>query len=125
MRAEKSKVHTTTVRNSLDTDICTDQAGLDLLEGLELRHWHEDDDGLLAGHLHLLGGGDVELPELGLQVRVDLQVEEGLGDLLLELISILVVGLDDLGAGSESHLEQKGAVENCGLDNEVLGHLGS
>ena len=78
MTAEKSKVHTTVVRKSLDTDICTDQAGLDLLESFELWHGHKDDDGLLAGHLHLLGGGDVQLTELGLQVGVDLQLEEGL-----------------------------------------------
>ena len=67
-------------------------------------HRHEDDDGLLALHVDLLGSGDVQLSELALQVGVDLQVEEGLRDRLLELIGLLVVSLDDLGACGERHL---------------------
>ena len=85
-----------------------DQAGLDLLEGLALGHGDEDDDGLLAADLDLLGGGDVQLAQLGLEVGVDLEVEEGLRDRLLELVGLLAVQLDDLSAGRKSHhLERK------------------
>ena len=38
----------------------TDQAGLNLLEGLQLRHWHENNDRLLAlADLDLLGSSNV------------------------------------------------------------------
>ena len=78
--------------------------GLYLLEGLQLRHWHEDDDGLLApAAVDLLGGGDVELPQLGLQVGVDLEVQQGLADPLLDLVRLLIVRLDNLTAGYSGH----------------------
>jgi hypothetical protein len=94
-----------------------DKPGLDLLEGLELRHGHEDDDGALAGHLDLLGRRDVELAELGLQVGVDLQLEQSLRNGLLELIWLFLrVGLDNLGAGSERHLKHKSRVYLVGLN---------
>jgi hypothetical protein len=82
-----------------------DESGLDLLEGLELRHGHEDDDGLLALDFDLLGGRDVELAEVALQVRVDLEIEQSLRDRLLELIGLLVVRFDNLCAGCERHLQ--------------------
>ena len=84
-----------------------DEASLDLLEGLQLRNRHEDDDGLLALHFDLLGSGDVQLSELAFQVGVDLQIEEGLRDRLLELVGLLVVSLDDLGACGERHLREE------------------
>ena len=69
-----------------------------------MRHWHEDDDGLLApAAVDLLGGGDVELPQLGLQVRVDLEVQQGLADPLLDLVRLLIVRLDNLTAGYSGH----------------------
>ena len=80
--------------------------GLDLLESLELGHRHEDDDSLLSsGAVNLLSGGDVELPEGGLQVAVDLKVQEGLADLLLDLIRLLIIRLDNFTTG-ESHTSE-------------------
>lgn len=76
-----------------------DQPGLDLLEGLELRHRHENDNSLLAlADLDLLGGRDVELTEVALQVRVHLEVEKSLRDGLFEIIGSLGVRLYDLSA---------------------------
>ena len=57
---------------------------------------------------YLLGGGDVELAELRLEVRVDLEVEEGARDGLLELVRLGVVRFHDLGAVGERHLENHG-----------------
>ena len=54
---------------------------------------------------YLLGGGDVELAELRLEVRVDLEVEEGARDGLLELVRLTVVRFHDLGAVGERHLK--------------------
>ena len=52
---------------------------------------------------NLLCSGDVELPQLSLQVGVDLQVEQGLADALLDLVRLLIVHLDDLTPGYASH----------------------
>ena len=77
--------------------------GLDLLERLQLGNRHEDHEAFLAlAAVHLLGGGDVELPQGGLEVTVHLQVQQGLADLLLDLVGLLIVSLDNLPAG-ESH----------------------
>merc|ERR1719410_944928 len=77
--------------------------GLNLLECLLLRNRHEDDNSLLApGTVDLLGGGDVELPEGGLQVAVDLKIQESLADLLLNLIRLLVISLHNFSS-SQSH----------------------
>ena len=65
---------------------------------------NEDNDGLLALNLNLLGGGDVQLTELSLQIRVDLQVQQSLRDGFLEVIGLLIVGFDNLGASGECHL---------------------
>lgn len=61
---------------------------LDLVESLEHGHGDKDDDGLLSSlDVDLLGGGDGELLQLGLELGdVGLQVEDGLGDGLLDLI---------------------------------------
>merc|ERR1719295_2119023 len=60
------------------------QPCLDLLEGFQLWHRNENHDCLLSpGAVHLLSSSDVELPQLSLQVGVDLQVEQGLADALL------------------------------------------
>merc|ERR1740124_372112 len=78
----------------------TDQPGLNLLELLQLGHGHEDNDGLLASTaVNLLSSSDVQLPQLGLQVAVDLQVKQSLADLLLNLVRLLISGLDNLTAG--------------------------
>ena len=50
---------------------------------------------------YLLGGGDVELAELRLEVGVDLEVEQGPRDRLLELVRLGVVRFHDLGAVGE------------------------
>ena len=54
---------------------------------------------------YLLGGGDVELAELRLEVGVDLEVEQGPRDRLLELVRLGVVRFHDLGAVGERHLK--------------------
>jgi len=71
----------------------TDEASLDLLEGLLKLEWHIDDDGLASGAaVNLLGSGDVEVTEGCLQVGGGhLEVEKLLGDLRLELIGLLYV----------------------------------
>ena len=70
---------------------------------------NEDDDGLLALDLNLLGGGDVELAKLALQVGVDFQIEQSLRDRLLEVVGLLVVSLHNLGSSRERHLSEKEA----------------
>ena len=45
----------------------------------------------------------MELPQLSLQVRVDLEVEQGLADALLDLVRLLIVQLDDLSSSYASH----------------------
>ena len=52
---------------------------------------------------NLLSSSDVELPQLSLQVGVDLQVEQGLADALLDLVGLLIVHLDDLSPSYASH----------------------
>lgn len=58
------------------------------MESLELGHGDEDDDSLLAAlNLDLLGAGDLEGSELGLELRdVGLEVEESLSDNGLNLV---------------------------------------
>ena len=45
----------------------------------------------------------MELPQLSLEVGVDLQVEQGLADALLDLIGLLIVNFDDLPPSYASH----------------------
>ena len=45
----------------------------------------------------------MELPQLSLEVGVDLQVEQGLADALLDLVGLLIVHLDDLSPSYASH----------------------
>ena len=59
--------------------------------------------GLICDCADLLCSSDVELPQLSLQVRVDLQVKQGLADALLDLVRLLIVHLDDLTPGYASH----------------------
>jgi len=59
---------------------------------------------LLAEQLDLLGFGDVQLTELGLQVAVVLQLEQGLGDGQFELVRLRVSLLDDFGLRGNRHL---------------------
>ena len=69
----------------------TDKTLLNLVEGLEKLVGDVKDDGLSSGTaVNLLGGGDVEVLERGLElVGGHLQIEELLGDLGLELIGFL------------------------------------
>merc|ERR1719250_598355 len=74
----------------------TDQPCLNFLEGFQLRNWHEDHDCFLAcSALDLLGGSDVQLTQGGLEVGVHLQVQQSLGNLLLNLIWFLIAHLDN------------------------------
>lgn len=81
------------------------------MEGLELRDGDEDDDGLLSAlDVDLLGGGDLEDSELGLELgNVVLEVEDGLGDLLLDLVGSGGRGVGSpLDLGSERHDDDRG-----------------
>lgn len=73
-----------------------DEAGLDLVEGLLELVRDVHDDGLASGTaVDLLGGGDVEVAEGGLELgRGHLKVEELLGDLGLELIGLLLLRVE-------------------------------
>jgi hypothetical protein len=84
----------------------TDQTGLDLLELLELRHGHVDDDRLLAAELNFLGLGYVQFLQLRLEVRVHLQLQQGLGNLGLKHIGLSAPRFEDFRVGSQ-HLENK------------------
>lgn len=91
------------VSQIIHLDIFISSPGLNLLECLLLRNRHEDDNSLLAtSTVDLLGGGDVELSEGGLQVAVDLQIQKSLADLLLNLIRLLIIGLYNFTTG-QSH----------------------
>mmetsp|Transcript_6257 Transcript_6257/g.17970 ORF Transcript_6257/g.17970 Transcript_6257/m.17970 type:complete len:237 (-) Transcript_6257:85-795(-) len=76
---------------------------LDLVEALQQPEGHVNDDGLAAASdINLLGGGDVQVPQVRLQLRVGcLQVEQSLGDRLLKDIRLRVLLLQDLLAGRE------------------------
>lgn len=72
----------------------TNKSRLDLLKVTELRHWYEQNDGLLATrNLDLARTRDVHLAQLSLQVRAGLQVEKSLRHLGLELRWPLVARL--------------------------------
>ena len=92
--------------SSLHCENVKSSPGLNLLERLELGHWHENDDGLLSSStVNLLGCGDIELPKGGLQVAVDLEVQQSLADLLLDLVGLLIVRLDNFTTG-QSHASE-------------------
>lgn len=79
------------------------------MESLHHGHRDEDNDGLLSSlDIDLLGGRDGELGQLRLELgNVGLQVEDGLGDRLLDLVGGAgrgVGGSLDLG-GVRSHLD--------------------
>jgi hypothetical protein len=80
--------------------------GLDLVESLKHGHGDEDDNSLLSSlDVDLLGGGDGELLQLGLELgNVGLQVEDGLGNGLLDLI-----GGTGRGVGSSLNLGSVGS----------------
>lgn len=77
-----------------------DKTGLDLVEALEETEGHEDEDGGLAStEVNLPGAADEQLLEVTLEISgVDLEVEQGLGDLKLELGGFGVLFLLDLSA---------------------------
>lgn len=79
------------------------------MEGLQLGNGDKDNNSLLATlNVNLLSGGDLELLELRLELgHVVLQVEDGLGDGLLNL--------SRLGGGRVGRSEDLGGVR---------GHLG-
>jgi hypothetical protein len=78
----------------------TDETALDLVEALEQTEGHEDEHGGLATtEVDLPGAADEQLLEVTLKVgRVDLEIEQGLGDLQLELGRFGVLFLLDLSA---------------------------
>lgn len=76
----------------------TNQPDLDFLERFQLRNWYKNDDGFPATtNFNFLGRRDVQLPQLRLEIRVHLQLEQRLRDARLELVRLLAIGLHDLG----------------------------
>ena len=73
----------------------------------------------------LLGGRDVQLAQLGLQVGVDLQLQQGLRDGALELVGLLIVGLQDLPSRGERHLERRDATRGQTKLAKCSGHESS
>ena len=88
------------------------------MEGFQLRNCYKNCDGLPATtNFNLLGHGDVELPQLRLEIRVHLQLEHCLKDARLELVQLLAIGLDYLGDRAElgSPLQSAGLERGPGL----------
>ena len=78
------------------------QPDLDPPEGLQWRSRNRVCDRLLtAAHCGLLGHSDVQLLQLGLEVRVQLQAQQSLKDEGLELLWRLDIGLHGLGVPRE------------------------
>jgi hypothetical protein len=97
------------------------------VEGLELRDGDEDDDSLLSAlDVDLLGGGDLEHSKLRLELgNVVLEVEDGLGDLLLDLVRSgggSVGGPLDLG--SERHNGDRATGGDTAKAGTVMGQAG-
>lgn len=72
----------------------THNSDLEFLERLQLRKRTRDDNSFLtAANLNFLGGHEVQLEQLGLEVQVHLQFRESLGDARLQCIRLLAIGL--------------------------------
>jgi hypothetical protein len=70
---------------------------LDFLERFKLRNWYKNYNSLLTTtNFNFLGFGDVEFPQLCLEIRGHLQLEQRLRDARLELVR-LDVGFQNLG----------------------------
>ncbi len=79
-----------------------DQLGLDLVDHLELLVRDDDHDGLLGANIDLLGGGDVNLAKIGLQLSRGVpEVEKCLGHGGLKGSRLLIAVLANLVQGSE------------------------
>ena len=77
---------------------------LDFVHHFEQLERHKDHHRLATRDVNLLGGDNVELVELRLQVvAVRLEVADGLGDVDLESFGLGALLLDDLLVGEERH----------------------
>ena len=82
--------------NMLPTELLqlTYQQDLDFLERFQLRNGNKDYDSFLTtNNFNFLGGHDVQLLQLGPEVQVHRQLQEGLGDAQLNLRGLLTTGL--------------------------------
>merc|ERR1712071_208463 len=70
--------------------------GLDLLERTQLGNRDEDDDSFLATNINLLGCGDVQFAQLGLQVGIGFQIHQGTSDGVFKVIGFLTGRFDNL-----------------------------
>ena len=69
---------------------------LDFLERFQFRNRNKNYDSFLTTtNFSFLGGHDVQLLQLGPEVQVHLQFQEGLGDAQLKLRGLLTTGLHD------------------------------
>ena len=94
----------------------TNQLDLDFLEGFQPRNWYKNYDGFPATtNFNFLGHGYVELPQQRLEIRVHLQLEQHLRDARLELVRLLTIGLDDLGARAEHGSPECRLGKSCDL----------
>merc|ERR1712142_177361 len=80
------------------------EARLNLLEALQQRAGHEHSDALLVSNINLCGTSDGQFTQRGLQVRVHLQVEQGLPNGSFELIWLISRVLGDLAVTEGRHL---------------------
>jgi len=82
---------------------------LDLLEALPQAEGHVDDDGLPpSARVNLLGGHDVKIPQVALELRArGLQVEQSLGHALLEAVGRNALFLEYLLSRGEAHLARR------------------
>ena len=84
------------------------QLHLDFQERFQLPNGNKDDDSF-----SFLGVCYVQLPQLGLEVRVHLQFQEGLRDAQFRLLQLLYVGLHDPHAGNEHGLHLADVANTC------------
>jgi len=64
------------------------EAGLNLVVGLELLEWHVDDHGLAPTlQIHLDGLGNVQAVQVSLQVAASLEINEGLCHSCLKVVA--------------------------------------
>ena len=94
----KQNSHLSNKDNALPTELLqlTYQQDLDFLERFQLRNGNKDYDTFLTTtNFNFLGGHDVQLLQLGPEVQVHLQLQEGPGDAQLKLRGLLTTGLHD------------------------------
>lgn len=80
----------------------TNHPDFDFLKQFQLKKWYKNYDGFpTTNNFNFLGCGDVQFPQLHLQIRVHLQFQQRLKGARLEFVRFLAIGLHNLGARAE------------------------